>query len=153
VVASFRESYFSSRTPSHARVSTARAGNVIGGGDWAAERLIPDCFRAFERGEPVRLRFPGAVRPWQHVLEPLSAYLLLAGRLASEGGEAFAAAWNFGPNSSQRATVQEVAELAASCWGSGATIEFAPNQENPHEDEWLQLDTGRARARLGWQPR
>jgi CDP-glucose 4,6-dehydratase len=152
-VASLRESYFSSRSGFHARVSTARAGNVIGGGDWAADRLIPDCLRAFERGEPVKLRFPNAVRPWQHVLEPLSGYLLLAQKLSSDGGEEFACPWNFGPNSSRDGTVKRVAELAASFWGPGATIELAPDSSGPHEDEWLQLDTRQARSKLGWQPR
>ena len=153
-VASLRESYFSSSgTGFHARVSTARAGNVIGGGDWAADRLIPDCLRAFERGEPVKLRFPTAVRPWQHVLEPLSGYLLLAQKLSSEGGEEFAVPWNFGPNSPQYATVQEVAELAASSSGSGATIELTPEPFGPHEDEWLKLDTSQARSMLRWRPR
>lgn len=135
------------------RIASARAGNVIGAGDWAAERLLPDCYRAFVRGDAVRLRNPQAVRPWQHVLEPLAGYLLLSERLHGEAGSAYARAWNFGPDSGGEATVAEVAELAASLWGAGAKLiaERCPGQ--PHEAGTLRLDSTQARVLLGWSPR
>jgi CDP-glucose 4,6-dehydratase len=151
VVASFRSSFFGNgRHP--ARIANARAGNVIGGGDWAAARLVPDCMRAFAAGEPVRLRHPDAVRPWQHVLEPLSGYLLLAARLLDEGGERFARAWNFGPDASDDASVSNVAQRVASLWGNGAMVEQAENSDW-HEAGLLRLDSTQARTELGWAPR
>lgn len=150
VVASFRSSFFGDgRHP--ARIASARAGNVIGGGDWAADRLVPDCLRAFASGEPVRLRRPDAVRPWQHVLVPLSGYLALAARLLGEGGERFARAWNFGPDAGDDASVSEVAHRVATLWG-GAQVEHASDPEW-HEVGLLRLDSARARSELGWAPR
>jgi len=152
VAASYRSSFFSAgRHP--ARVATARAGNVIGGADWASDRLVPDCLRAFESGIPVRLRHPNAVRPWQHVLEPLSGYVVLAERLVGVDGEQFASAWNFGPDVDSVATVGEVAELTARAWGGDARIELAPDDANPPEAEHLTLDATRARVDLQWRPR
>ena len=153
VAASYRASLFGGDPGNPARVATARAGNVIGGGDWAADRLLPDCLRAFAAGEPVRLRFPRAVRPWQHVLEPLAGYLRLAERLLDANGTDFAAAWNFGPDASGDATVAEVAEAAARFMGDGATVECAPVSEHPHEAGLLRLDSTRARTLLPWEPR
>jgi CDP-glucose 4,6-dehydratase len=153
VTASYRASFFGKEKLHAARVATARAGNVIGGADWGADRLVPDCMRAFEKGESVRLRYPRAVRPWQHVLEPLSGYLRLAEVLAGSSGEEFATAWNFGPEESSDATVTEVAEAAARLWGKGARVEQGPAADNPHEAGLLRLDSSRARKYLGWMPR
>jgi CDP-glucose 4,6-dehydratase len=150
VAASYRCSFFGREKT---RIATARAGNVIGGGDWAADRLIPDCVRAFMRGQQVTLRYPGAVRPWQHVLEPLSGYLQLAERLAAADGDRHAHAWNFGPDDRSNATVSDVAHLAARLWGGGAAIVHAPSADHPHEAHELRLDSARARDELGWLPR
>ncbi len=152
VAASYRSSFFSSSLrPAH--IATVRAGNVIGGGDWATDRLVPDCMRAFARRESVHLRFPRAVRPWQHVTEPLAGYLQLASRLLSTDGAAFAKAWNFGPDSSAEVTVGEVADHVAALWGDGACIVHEPSDANPHEAGLLQLDSGLARTALLWKPR
>jgi len=153
VAASYRASFFDGATGHPARVATARAGNVIGGGDWAVDRLVPDCLRAFAAGESARLRFPHAVRPWQHVLEPLAGYLQLAEHLLAPGGATFAKAWNFGPDASGDATVGEVAEATAQLWGDGARVEYAPPSEHPYEAGLLRLDSTRARTALGWKPR
>jgi CDP-glucose 4,6-dehydratase len=153
VTASYRASFFSGDEKHGARIASARAGNVIGGGDWAADRLVPDCLRAFARGESVGLRFPDAMRPWQHVLEPLSGYLHLAGRLLGKGGDRFATAWNFGPDESGDATVIEVAQTAARLWGNEAQVEEMQAAGNPHEAGLLRLDSSRARNILGWTPR
>ena len=153
VAASFRSSFFERERGHPAHVATARAGNVIGGGDWAADRLVPDCLRAFAANQPVYLRLPAAVRPWQHVLEPLSGYLRLAERLFGAEGEKFAKAWNFGPDTRGNATVGEVAAVAARLWGDGARVEHAPATENPHEAGVLRLDSARARDALDWKPR
>jgi len=151
VVASYRSSFFGNgRHP--ARIASARAGNVVGGGDWAADRLVPDCMRAFAAGEPARLRHPDAVRPWQHVLEPLSGYLVLAAQLLDDGGERFARAWNFGPDASDDASVGEVAQRVASLWGNGVQVERAPSTDW-HEAGLLRLDSTQARTELGWAPR
>jgi CDP-glucose 4,6-dehydratase len=150
VSASYRSSFFSGEGP---RLATARAGNVIGGGDWAAERLVPDCLRAFAAGEAVHLRYPNALRPWQHVLEPLSGYLCLATQLLGGGGVRFARAWNFGPGSDADATVIQVAQQVASCWGPDARVEASPAADQPHEAGLLRLDSEAARTALGWAPR
>lgn len=153
VVASYRASYFDGSAAHPARIATARAGNVVGGGDWAADRLVPDCLRAFADRRPVTLRYPHAVRPWQHVLEPLAGYLALAARLLEPGGSAFARGWNFGPDAHGEATVGEVADLAADMWGDGARVEFDRDGRHPHEAGQLRLDSSRARRELGWEPR
>jgi CDP-glucose 4,6-dehydratase len=153
VVASYRASFFSRPAGHAALMATARAGNVIGGGDWAAERLVPDCLRAFQNETPVHLRFPKSVRPWQHVLDPLAGYMRLAERLLEESGEAYAHAWNFGPDLSSDATVGAVAQLMARLWGGEARVIEAPSTNNPPEHELLRLDSSTSRARLGWQPR
>lgn len=151
VSATYRGSFFG-EGGHPARVATARAGNVLGGGDWARDRLVPDCLRAFAAGEPVRLRYPDAVRPWQHVLEPLSGYLRLAEALGGPEGERFAGAWNFGPGAAGEATVWEVAEAVAELWGEGARVERASG-EHAAEAGLLHLNSGRARRELGWSPR
>lgn len=147
-----RESYLSvGETP--VSLATARAGNVIGGGDWAQDRLVPDCLKAFANGEAVRLRFPNAVRPWQHVLEPLSGYLLLAERLMEPDGPRFASAWNFGPEVSDCARVGDVALGISRLWGQGARVELDGHLANPHEAGLLRLDNTRAQLDLKWRPR
>lgn len=152
VAASYRSSFFGPGKSS-AFVATARAGNVIGGGDWAVDRLVPDCHRAFSRGDVVRIRFPHAVRPWQHVLEPLSGYLRLSECLLSPQGAHFARAWNFGPDASGDATVSEVTETVARYWGGGARVELVSSPLDPHEAGQLRLDSTRARRELAWLPR
>lgn len=153
VAASYRASFFTGETGHPARMATARAGNVIGGGDWAADRLVPDCLRAFANHEPVRLRYPHAVRPWQHVLEPLAGYLELGARLSVPEGVKFARGWNFGPDTSGDATVGEIAQTLARLWGEDAHVELAPSAKNPHEAGLLTLDSTLARTQLGWKPR
>jgi CDP-glucose 4,6-dehydratase len=151
VTASYRASFFG--VDGAALVATARAGNVIGGGDWSADRLVPDCLRAFERDEPVVLRYPAAVRPWQHVLDPLSGYLRLAEGLLGDHGRTFAAAWNFGPDASEDADVGRVAELTAKLWGGRARVDRAPSASNPHEAGYLRLDSSKARREMPWRPK
>jgi CDP-glucose 4,6-dehydratase len=142
----YRKSFLSA-TGTH--VATARAGNVHGGGDWAADRLLPDMIRAFQAGESAPIRNPDAVRPWQHVLEPLLGYLLLAERLHSDG-EAYAEAWNFGPNVESERTVAEVANRVTRVWGNGAKWYPRAEQGAPYEANFLKLDSSKARMRLGW---
>lgn len=132
-------------------MATARAGNVIGGGDWAIDRLVPDILRALERREPVLIRNPHAIRPWQHVLEPLSGYLLLAERLY-ENGQEDAEGWNFGPNDEDAQPVQWIVEHLCNIWGNGASWTRQPG-EHPHEANFLKLDISKARQRLKWTPR
>jgi len=132
-------------------VASARSGNVIGGGDWATDRLVSDLIRAFTTGQSPRLRNPKATRPWQHVLDPLSGYLLLAERLYAEG-QRFSAAWNFGPEPDNAADVQSVANQVARLWGPDATWVLDANPQ-PREAPVLALDAAAARERLGWRPR
>lgn len=138
-------------------VATARAGNVVGGGDWSLERLVPDCIRAFAAGEPVRLRYPTAIRPWQHVLEPLNGYLVLAESLASgadlAGDEQGVAAFNFGPFPTSERTVEEVARAIAVRWSGTAVVDGAAGTVEPPENPLLRLDSHRASVMLGWQPK
>lgn len=132
-------------------MASARAGNVIGGGDWAEDRLIPDCVRAMTEGRTVQIRNPRATRPWQHVLEPLSGYLLLAQRLW-EDGAAFAEGWNFGPVLEDARPVSHVVNEMTRLWADGASWELHGG-DHPHEAGFLAVDASKARARLGWQPR
>jgi CDP-glucose 4,6-dehydratase len=132
-------------------VASARAGNVIGGGDWAADRLVPDILRAFELDQPVVIRNPHATRPWQHVLEPLSGYLCLAEQLHTQG-QAFAEGWNFGPMDDDARPVQWIVEHMVKNWGHGASWQ-KDGGVHPHEANCLKLDISKAKARLGWQPR
>ncbi len=131
-------------------IASVRAGNVIGGGDWAPDRLIPDCFRAWERGESVPVRNPEAIRPWQHVLDALSGYLILAERLFDQPAS-FAEAWNFGPAGPQQETVRAVVDRLAAAWGPGAEWRAAPDSNAP-EQPALAIDSAKARGRLRWRP-
>jgi CDP-glucose 4,6-dehydratase len=145
-VAAYRTSFFAE---AGIHVASARAGNVIGGGDWATDRLIPDFFRAIDEGLTLKVRSPNAVRPWQHVLEPLSGYLMLAERLSTED-EGSADAWNFGPNDEDAKPVSWVLErLSAETSGARWEIEKA---KQPHEAGLLKLDSSKARFKLGWLP-
>lgn len=132
-------------------VASARAGNVIGGGDWAADRLVPDILGAFEQNKPVVIRNPNATRPWQHVLEPLSGYLILAEHLYTQG-QTFAEGWNFGPEDNDVRQVQWIVEHMASTWGNGAGWQQDDGSQ-PHEANYLKLDISKAKAKLGWRPR
>ena len=134
-------------------VASARAGNVIGGGDFAANRIVPDCVRALRSGRPVTLRNPSAIRPWQHVLEPLYGYLLLGAALAQKGGgRGFSGAWNFGPSKSQVRTVRELAQRFVSEWGRGE-VKIERTGRKPHEAKLLRLNSAKAAKKLGWRPK
>jgi CDP-glucose 4,6-dehydratase len=153
VVQSWRESFFPpERLGDHGvALASARAGNVIGGGDWAKDRIVPDAVRALAAGKPVPVRNPGSVRPWQHVLEPLGGYLLLGARLL--GGEApnYCEAWNFGPAPESTRPVSDVVRAMVECWGSGSWV-AAPEAVALHEAGLLRLSIEKAFARLGWSP-
>lgn len=152
VSACYRSAFFNAdHYPQHGvALATARAGNVIGGGDWAKDRLIPDILRAFTRGEVVNIRNPHAIRPWQYVLEPLRGYLDLAERLFQDG-PTYAEGWNFGPNDADAKPVAWIVETLADLWGENARWRI-DNGEHPHEAAHLTLDTSKARVRLGWRP-
>jgi CDP-glucose 4,6-dehydratase len=147
VTSAFRRSFFSS--PDGPQVASARAGNVIGGGDWGEDRLIPDLVRAAVSGEHVRLRNPSAIRPWQHVLCPLGGYLLLAQSLYESA--AYARAWNFGPAEHEARTVEWLVRRVSELWPGGLAWEV-DGGEHPHEAHCLRLDSALARERLGWEP-
>lgn len=152
VSSAYRSSFFNAN--SHGKhgvaLATGRAGNVIGGGDWAQDRLIPDILGAFELGRCVLIRNPHSVRPWQHVLEPLRGYLTLAECLF-EHGPSFAEGWNFGPNDEDARPVSWIVAQMAAMWGEDAQWQF-DDGENPHEANYLKLDISKARSRLGWHP-
>lgn len=153
VTSSYRNSFFNpAKYEQHGTaLATVRAGNVIGGGDWALDRVVPDILRAFERSSPVIIRNPHAIRPWQHVLEPLSGYLLLAQKMYCEGAK-FADGWNFGPNDTDATPVQNIVEKMVSFWGQDASWQLDGN-EHPHEAHYLKLDCSKAKMQLGWHPR
>lgn len=147
VTSAYRRSFFQQGSTALASV---RAGNVIGGGDWALDRLVPDILRAFEAGQPVTIRNPHATRPWQHVLEPLSGYLTLAQYL-HEQGQPYAEGWNFGPSEGDARPVQWIVERMREKWGDVASWQL-DGGEHPHEANYLKLDISKAGSRLGWQP-
>ena len=149
-VGSWRESYLA--TADAPRLATARAGNVIGGGDWGAHRLLPDLFSAFAAGKTPTLRMPDAIRPWQHAFDALLGYLMLAEALAGKDGQRFATGWNFGPDAAGAISVADVAARAAALWGKNASIEIS-TANFQKETQALRLDSTRARTLLGWQPR
>lgn len=147
VTSAYRSSFFQK---SGIAVATARAGNVIGGGDWSVDRLIPDILNAFQNKQPVIIRNPNAIRPWQHVLEPLSGYLVLAERLYNNG-QSFAEAWNFGPNDQDVQTVQWIVEKMTKDWNHKINWKI-DSKEQLHEANFLKLDISKARIKLGWEP-
>jgi CDP-glucose 4,6-dehydratase len=153
VVSAYRDSYFSPEQYDRhgVAVASARAGNVIGGGDWALDRLIPDIMRAIQENRPVLIRSPRAIRPWQHVLEPLSGYLCLAEHLWHHGPE-FAEGWNFGPSDEDAKPVAWIVDHLTKLWGDGASWQI-DGASHPHEATYLKLDCSKAKARLGWTPR
>lgn len=152
VTSAFRSSFFNPADyEKHGvAIATARAGNVIGGGDWAADRLIPDSIRAIEAGEKILIRNPSAIRPWQHVFEPLSGYLMLAERLHQEG-TAFAEGWNFGPEDNDTKSVEGTVQQLCQLWGESASYEI-DSGKHPHEANCLKLDCSKAKTRLDWHP-
>ncbi|WP_295444567.1 CDP-glucose 4,6-dehydratase [uncultured Thiodictyon sp.] len=147
VIGSYRDAFLAGQGVA---VASARAGNVIGGGDWSEDRLIPDAIRAWDANQPLAIRRPQATRPWQHVLEPLAGYLRLAQRLWDQ--PALAGAYNFGPHTHEAATVRQVIELAQSVYGSG-TVDWGDGNEGPHEAGWLALEIAKTRTQLGVHPR
>jgi CDP-glucose 4,6-dehydratase len=181
ITQAYRDSFFSRQDPLERPIgiATARAGNVIGGGDWAVDRLLPDAMRAFSRYQTLKLRFPGAIRPWQHVLEPLGGYLMLAERLYQDPNN-FSGSWNFGPNNDSVATVEAVIEMAARAWSQAVQVTQSPLTSTPtttkslgviretlrpplpswvieqganhHEAGLLLLDSTKSQTRLGWKP-
>lgn len=153
VVASYRSSFFDAGETSGKRtgVASVRSGNVIGGGDWAADRLVPDCIRALAEGKPIVVRNPGSVRPWQHVLEPLSGYLWLGALLARDPAT-YDGAWNFGPNPESAVSVEQVVSQVCQVWGGAARFETATSAQALSEAGILRLDCTKARSQLGWHP-
>lgn len=151
-LAAMRRSYFqATRSDARVHVASARAGNVIGGGDWSRDRLIPDLVRAIAADEALQIRNPVSVRPWQHVLEPLSGYLALGARLAGDDGNEFASAWNFGPAAQSHISVDELLSLAVAAWGKGHWSVTGSDAAR-HEATLLRLACDRAHARLAWRP-
>lgn len=146
VVESYRKSFFTQRG---IRVATARAGNVLGGGDWAKDRIIPDSIKALAENVPIPVRNPDSTRPWQHVLDPLSGYLMLGQKLADDGN--YSGAWNFGPDSRSIAPVRKVVDLLIKEWGAG-TWEYFDDEDKKHEAKSLSLNVDKAKFLLGWEP-
>jgi CDP-glucose 4,6-dehydratase len=149
VTSAWRRSYF--HDPKGLQMASGRAGNVIGGGDWAADRLIPDILRAFDAGAPVTIRNPRATRPWQHVLEPLGGYIAIAEKLCGEDGAAWAQGWNFGPDPRDVRPVDWIVDHMVEAWGGNARWQLTQDAQ-PHEAHSLALDCSKARLRLGWTP-
>jgi CDP-glucose 4,6-dehydratase len=153
VTSAYRNSYFNpAKYADHGvALASARAGNVIGGGDWANDRLIPDFIRSIVNGEIIKIRSPYAIRPWQHVLEPLTGYLMLAAKLFTEG-TGFAEGWNFGPDDKDAKNVEWITSTLCQLWGDNAGYEIDTNPQ-PHEANYLKLDCSKAKAELGWYPK
>ncbi|MCK5576667.1 MAG: CDP-glucose 4,6-dehydratase [Sphingomonadales bacterium] len=148
VFGAYQQSYFKDKKDFLA--ASARAGNVIGGGDMSADRIVPDCIRALQAGNPIAVRNPNSTRPWQHVLEPLSGYLQVAARLL-DGKENIAGSWNFGPNPENVLPVGDLVETAIEVWGSGSHA-YAEERNAPHEAGLLMLSVDKAKSQLGWHP-
>ncbi len=150
---SYRESFFNPDTFAHhgKSIATARAGNVFGGGDWQIDRIVPDCIRALEKGDPIIVRSPHAIRPWQHVLEPLSGYLHLAEKMYIHPTE-YAEAYNFGPTDSSFLSVGLLVDQIVQTWGEGSWQDHS-NPDAPHEANILKFDITKAKSQLGWSPK
>lgn len=153
ITAAYRRSFFPDERlhEHHVALSTARAGNVIGGGDWSEDRLVPDLVRGFCSGNPILIRRPEAVRPWQHVLDPLQGYLMLAAKLFAQDAQ-FGCSYNFGPNTEEIWPVERIATKLVALWGEAASW-IRDSQTSMHEDHVLRLDASKARLELGWKPR
>ena len=153
ITSAYRSSFFSKvgGNSDLACIASARSGNVIGGGDWSADRLIPDIFRAVSEKKSIKIRNPEATRPWQHVLEPLRGYLLLAENLM-KNGSAYGEAWNFGPDNHRSESVRKVLTELVSEWGEEVDIQYEKNPSQPHEANYLSLDISKASSRLNWEP-
>lgn len=153
VTSAYRDSFFNSRDygAHHISLASARAGNVIGGGDWAQDRLIPDFIKSISKGEKLKIRNPYAIRPWQNVLEPLIGYLTLAEKLFTDGAF-YAQAWNFGPDDKDSKNVEWIANKLCSIWGEDAAYEIDSSPQ-PHEANYLKLDCSKAKALLDWHPK
>lgn len=147
VTAAYRNSFF---TNSDTVIASARAGNVIGGGDWSADRLVPDCIKAWIKNKTVEIRYPHAIRPWQHVLEPLAGYIVLAEK-SYKHGDKFAGAWNFGPDDKNIKNVAFLVDSIAKLWGQKAKWKKT-GSKHPHEAILLKLNCSMAKAHLPWQP-
>jgi CDP-glucose 4,6-dehydratase len=155
VTSSWRRSFFPpAKLSEHGvAIASARAGNVIGGGDWAADRIVPDCLRALSKGQPIGIRSPRAIRPWQHVLEPLGGYLQLGAKLLADARpQDFCEGWNFGPETASAQPVSALAAALVKAWGKGEWVDQSdPNAH--HEASLLRLSIDKAHAKLGWLPR
>lgn len=151
VTAAYRSSYFQNQGETQALIATARAGNVIGGGDWSEDRLIPDLLRGLEANQPIMIRHPKAIRPWQHVLDPLCGYILLAEQLLARHTHA-ASSFNFGPEEIELWPVERIADTVTRLWGRGASW-VSDDAPTVHEAQTLRLDASKAHAELGWRPR
>jgi len=154
ITSAYRDSFFNGKEGQkhHKCLSSVRAGNVIGGGDWREDRLVPDCIKALKKNEPICIRSPQSVRPWQHVLEPLSGYMLLVSRMY-EDGEKFSGAWNFGPYHTSVIAVEDVVKRLIHHWGSGQYKDLSQElSHEPHEAQHLMLDISKAVSLLNWQP-
>lgn len=149
VTSAYRDSFFGEGS----RIASGRAGNVIGGGDWSEDRLVPDLIRSFSKEVSVEIRSPNATRPWQHVLEPLNGYLRLAEQLADKDGGNFAEAWNFGPRDDDCVPVSHIADRVVSLWGGQAAWHIGSKSDSLHEAHVLKVDASKARTRLGWRPK
>ncbi|RED32773.1 CDP-glucose 4,6-dehydratase [Brevibacillus brevis] len=153
VTASYRNAFFHpDQYHQHGvAIASARAGNVIGGGDWALDRLIPDCLSALMKGEKIIIRSPKAIRPWQHVLEPLKGYLMLAEKMWRNGKD-YAQSWNFGPNDEDAKSVEWIVRQLCERWGAGASFEAERTDSQWHEAQYLKLDCSKARSEIDWKP-
>ena len=149
ITSAYRRSYF------HALdipLATARSGNVIGGGDWSTDRILPDIVKSIQSNQPIVIRNPLATRPWQHVLDPLTGYLTLAERLSEKNGQEYAEAWNFGPAANNSRSVQEVAEKTLNLWPSSIELQLVSTDNPSHEAQYLKLDCSKSFAKLNWHP-
>ena len=154
VTSAYRKSFFSGHDVAArgVKVASVRAGNVIGGGDWAPDRIVPDAIKALASNRPIAVRNPGSVRPWQHVLEPLSGYLTLSSRMLSSDDLAWCSSWNFGPPAEDEATVEELVEALCQASGNGKWKNVGPRHQ-PKEERMLRLSSAKAQEQLGWQTR